>query len=45
VIVRTTEHFFVESTVVEVVKVALRKYLNTHFFYSVDEFFIYKEGS
>jgi hypothetical protein len=26
-------------------KVALRKYLNTHSFYSVDDFFIYKEGS
>jgi hypothetical protein len=26
-------------------KVALRKYLNTHSFYSVDEFFMYKDGS
>jgi hypothetical protein len=25
-------------------KVALRKYLNTHSFYSVDEFFMYKDG-
>jgi hypothetical protein len=26
-------------------KVALRKYLNTHCFYTVDEFFMYKDGS
>jgi hypothetical protein len=26
-------------------KVALRKYLNTHYFYSVDEFFMCKDGS
>jgi hypothetical protein len=26
-------------------KVALRKYLNTHSFYSVDDFFMYKDGS
>jgi hypothetical protein len=26
-------------------KVALRKYLNKHSFYSVDEFFMYKDGS
>jgi hypothetical protein len=26
-------------------KVALRKYLNTHSFYSVDEYFMHKDGS
>jgi hypothetical protein len=26
-------------------KLALRKYLNTHSFYSVDEFFMYEDGS
>jgi hypothetical protein len=29
----------------EAVVVALRKYLNTHSFYSVDEFVMYKEVS
>jgi hypothetical protein len=26
-------------------KAALKKYLNTHSFYSVDEFFMYKDGT